>query len=128
MRRSIGMVSAVVVGQEQIGPHRYIATLGVIFDRTRTSGYLGMQGPVAHSAPMLVVPDADRRRGHFPCSRRARPGRRPGPSFRTGSSVIDYVRPNGAGADFAAADSSGRSAAAAATGGGSCSIRSALQT
>jgi hypothetical protein len=30
-----GIVSAIVVEQEQIGPKRYIATLGVLFDRAR---------------------------------------------------------------------------------------------
>src|SRR5262245_57520057 len=34
-----GMVSAVVVQSEQIGPRRYIATLGVIFDRTRAGQF-----------------------------------------------------------------------------------------
>ncbi len=93
-----GMVSAVVVGQEQIGPHRYIATLGVIFDRTRTSGYLGMQGPVAHSAPMLVIPVLIEG-GVTSVFETRTPWQKAWAEFRTGSSVIDYVRPNGAGAD-----------------------------
>ena len=43
------MVSAIVVENEQIGPRRYIARLGVIFDRTRTSERLGMTGARARS-------------------------------------------------------------------------------
>lgn len=93
-----GMVSAVVVGQEQIGPHRYIATLGVIFDRARTSGYLGMQGQVAHSAPMLVIPVLIQG-GVTSVFETRTPWQKAWAEFRTGASVIDYVRPNGAGAD-----------------------------
>ncbi|WP_298167576.1 heavy-metal-associated domain-containing protein [Novosphingobium sp.] len=93
-----GMVSAVVVGQEQIGPHRYIATLGVIFDRTRTSGYLGMQGQIAHSAPLLVIPVLIEG-GVTSVFETRTPWQKAWAEFRTGASAIDYVRPNGAGAD-----------------------------
>ncbi|KUR73239.1 hypothetical protein AQZ52_07640 [Novosphingobium fuchskuhlense] len=93
-----GMVSAVVVGQEQIGPHRYIATLGVIFDRARTSGYLGMQGQIAHSAPLLVIPVLIEG-GVTSVFETRTPWQKAWAEFRTGSSVIDYVRPSGAGAD-----------------------------
>lgn len=93
-----GMVSAVVVGQEQIGPHRYIATLGVIFDRARTSGYLGMQGQIAHSAPLLVIPVLIQG-GVTSVFETRTPWQKAWAEFRTGSSVIDYVRPAGAGAD-----------------------------
>lgn len=53
------MVTAIVVENEQIGPHRYIATLGVIFDRTKAAQYLSsVEGGAvrSHSAPMLVIP------------------------------------------------------------------------
>ncbi|MDB5692286.1 MAG: heavy-metal-associated protein, partial [Alphaproteobacteria bacterium] len=50
------MVAGIVVEQEQIGPKRYIATLGVLFDRARTGALLGVGGIVHRSAPMLVVP------------------------------------------------------------------------
>ena len=93
-----GMVSAIVVGQEQIGPHRYIATLGVIFDRARTSGYLGMQGQIAHSAPLLVIPVLIQG-GVTSVFETRTPWQKAWAEFRTGSSVIDYVRPAGAGAD-----------------------------
>ena len=39
-----GMVSAISVEHEEIGPHRYIARLGVVFERARAAGYLGLQG------------------------------------------------------------------------------------
>ncbi len=93
-----GMVSAVVVGREQIGPHRYIATLGVIFDRARTSGYLGMQGQIAHSAPLLVIPVLTQG-GVTSVFETRTPWQKAWAEFRTGTSVIDYVRPSGAGAD-----------------------------
>ena len=51
-----GMVSAISVEHEDIGPHRYIARLGVVFDRGRAAGYLGLQGGGAQSAPLLVIP------------------------------------------------------------------------
>lgn len=39
-----GLVSAIIVQREQIGPRRYIATLGVVFDRARAGGLLGGGG------------------------------------------------------------------------------------
>ena len=50
------MVSAVVIEREQMGPHRYIASLGVIFDRARAGEVLGMSGERSRSAPLLIVP------------------------------------------------------------------------
>jgi len=93
-----GMVSGVVIGQEQIGPRRYIATLGVIFDRARTSGYLGMQGQIAHSAPLLVIPVLTQG-GVTSVFETRTPWQKAWAEYRTGTSVIDYVRPSGAGAD-----------------------------
>lgn len=92
------MVSAVVVESEQIGPHRYIAKLGVIFDRARTGGYLGMQGQIAHSAPMLVIPVLIQG-GVTSVFETRTPWQKAWAEFRTGQSVIDYVRPNGGGSD-----------------------------
>jgi hypothetical protein len=92
------MVSAVVVEHEQIGPHRYIASLGVVFDRSRTGQYLGMQGEVAHSAPLLVIPVLEQG-GVASVFETRTPWQKAWAEFRTGGSVIDYVRPNGGGAD-----------------------------
>jgi hypothetical protein len=93
-----GMVSAVVVEREQIGPRRYIATLGVIFDRARTGGMLGLQGQIAHSAPLLVIPVLTQG-GVTSVFETRTPWQKAWAELRTGTSVIDYVRPNGAGAD-----------------------------
>ena len=49
------LVSSIVVEREQIGPNRYIATLGVLFDRTRAGELLGFAGQVRRSAPMLLI-------------------------------------------------------------------------
>ena len=92
------LVSAVVVENEQIGPHRYIARLGVIFDRARTGGMLGMQGQIAHSAPLLIIPVLSEG-GVSSVYETRTPWQKAWAEFHTGESVIDYVRPNGGGAD-----------------------------
>ena len=51
-----GLVSAIVIEREQLGPRRYIARLGVIFDRQRANAYLGGTEQARRSAPMLLVP------------------------------------------------------------------------
>ncbi|WP_423142253.1 heavy-metal-associated domain-containing protein [Parablastomonas sp. CN1-191] len=93
------MVSAVVVQREQIGPRRYIATLGVIFDRTRAGQYVGAGDGQAHrSAPLLVIPvlyeggtaQVYEVRGAW---------QRAWANFHIGASPIDYVRPVGNGSD-----------------------------
>src|SRR3954466_11247303 len=51
------IVSSINVEREQIGPNRYIADLGVQFDRGRAAPFLGVEGgAVVHSAPMLLIP------------------------------------------------------------------------
>lgn len=92
------MVAAVVVEQEQIGPRRYIARLGVTFDRARTGGYLGMHGQVARSAPLLIIPVLYEG-GVASVYETRTPWQRAWAEFHTGESAIDYVRPNGGGAD-----------------------------
>lgn len=93
------MVSAVVVEREQIGPRRYIAKLGVVFDRARAGQYIGGKGAAgAHSAPLLVIPvlrsggvaQVFEVRGAWQAAWAA---------FNAGASPIDYVRPSGAGGD-----------------------------
>ena len=49
-----GIVSGIVVENEQIGPTRYIARLGVLFDRGKASGILGVGG-----AGDTIAADAD---------------------------------------------------------------------
>jgi len=93
-----GMVSAIGVEHEDIGPHRYIARLGVVFDRARAAGYLGLQGGGRRSAPLLVIPLLYQG-GVGAVFETRTPWQKAWADFHTGESVIDYVRPNGGGAD-----------------------------
>jgi hypothetical protein len=93
-----GIVSGIVIEQEQIGPNRYIARLGVLFDRARTGQMLGVQGLARRSAPMLVIPVM--RTGSSAYSFEFRNDwQRAWAQFRTANSPIDYVRPSGSGID-----------------------------
>jgi hypothetical protein len=94
----LGMVSAVTIEHEEIGPHRYIAKLGIVFDRGRAAGYLGLQGGGARSAPLLVIPLLYQG-GVASVFETRTPWQKAWADFHTGESVIDYVRPNGGGAD-----------------------------
>ena len=51
-----GLVSSIIVERENIGPNRYIADLGILFDRARAGELLGFAGEVRRSAPMLLIP------------------------------------------------------------------------
>ena len=92
------MVLAVVVEHEQIGPHRYIARLGVVFDRQRAGQYLGGLGVRSHSAPLLLIPVLYSG-GTAQVYEVRGPWQAAWAQFRAGSSSIDYVRPAGSGAD-----------------------------
>lgn len=92
------IVSGIVVEQEQIGPRRYIARLGVLFDRTRAGQLLGGGGQTLRSPPMLVIPVQIT--GATPTTFELRnPWQAAWARFRTGNSPVDYVRPAGNGAD-----------------------------
>ena len=92
------ITSGIIVEREQIGPTRYIASLGVLFDRSRAGQLLGLQGRAARSAPMLVIPVMIT--GGTPLSLEVRnEWQRAWARFRTGNSAIDYVRPTGTGMD-----------------------------
>ncbi|MFA6219505.1 MAG: heavy-metal-associated domain-containing protein [Erythrobacter sp.] len=93
-----GMVSAIVIERERLGPRRYIATLGVVFDRSRVARYLGAAGEVARSAPMLLVP-VTVSAGTETVYEQRNPWQQAWAEFQAGSSPIDYVRPTGAGGD-----------------------------
>ncbi|WP_106639313.1 hypothetical protein [Allosphingosinicella vermicomposti] len=94
-----GMMSGIVVEQEQIGPNRYVATLGVLFDRARMAGVLGgAQGQVRRSQPMLVIP-VMLTGGSYQSFESRNEWQRAWAQFRTNNSPIDYVRPTGIGAD-----------------------------
>jgi hypothetical protein len=93
-----GLVSSIVVEQEQIGPNRYIATLGVLFDRARSAELLGVPGEIRRSAPMLLIPVMIS--GGTATSVELRnPWQRAWAQFRTSQSPIDYVRVSGLGVD-----------------------------
>ncbi len=94
-----GMVSAVVIEREQIGPKRYFATLGIIFDRARAGQFLGGDGGArVHSAPMLVIPVLVSG-GATQVFEVRSPWQKVWAEFRAGASSIDYVRPSGAGGE-----------------------------
>ncbi len=92
------LVSAIVIQRERVGPKRYIATLGVIFDRQRAGRYLGGGGEARSSAPMLLLP-ITASAGTYTTFEVRNPWQRAWADFNPGSSRIDYIRPSGAGGD-----------------------------
>ncbi len=92
------MVAGIVVEREQIGPNRYVATLGVLFDRARAGQILGVTGNVSRSAPMLVLPVEWSGGTAYTFEQRTE-WQKAWARFRTGNSPIDYVRPSGTGSD-----------------------------
>ena len=94
------LVSAIVIQREQIGPRRYFATLGVIFDRSRAGQYVGagLTGARSHSAPLLVIPLLQSGGASQVYEVRG-PWQKAWAEYRAGASAIDYVRPSGAGGD-----------------------------
>lgn len=92
------MVSAIIIQREQLGPKRYIATLGVVFDRQRAAGYLGRNGEAQRSAPMLLLP-VTVTAGSAMIYEQRNPWQRAWAEFQAGTSRVNYVRPSGAGGD-----------------------------
>lgn len=95
------MVSAIVIEREQIGPRRYVARLGVIFDRAKAGQFLATDDSGvarSRSAPLLIIPvlysggvgQVYEVKGQW---------QRAWASFGTAASPIDYVRPAGAGGE-----------------------------
>ena len=93
-----GLVSSIIVEREQIGPNRYIADLGILFDRARAGELLGVAGVSRRSAPMLLIPVLISGATMTSVERR-NPWQRAWASFRTSASPIDYVRVSGMGVD-----------------------------
>jgi len=93
------IVSSINVEAEQIGPNRYIADLGILFDRARAAPFLGVEGgEVRRSAPMLLIPITVT--GGTETSVELRNmWQRSWAQFRTSQSPIDYVRVSGLGVD-----------------------------
>jgi hypothetical protein len=93
-----GLVSAVVIEREQLGPRRYIATLGVVFDRQRAGAYLGGAAQASRSAPLLLIPVQESGGAYITYEQR-NPWQRAWAEFNPGASRIDYVRLSGGGGD-----------------------------
>jgi hypothetical protein len=93
------IVSSINIEREQIGPLRYIADLGVLFDRARAAQFLGVEGgKVERSAPMLLIPVTVS--GGTATSVELRNAwQRAWAHFRAAQSPIDYVRVSGMGSD-----------------------------
>ncbi len=92
------LVSAIVIEREQLGPRRYIASLGVVFDRQRAGRFLGGAIQGRSSAPMLLMP-VTAQSGVYTMYEVRNPWQRAWAEFNPGTSRIDYVRPSGAGGD-----------------------------
>jgi hypothetical protein len=93
-----GIVSAIVIERERLGPRRYIATLGVVFDRQRAGSYLGGGAQAVRSAPLLLIPVQESGGAYITFEQR-NPWQRAWAEFNPGQSRIDYVRLSGAGGD-----------------------------
>ena len=94
------MVVAIVIEHEQIGPRRYIAWLGVIFDRVKAGQFVATEGGAAsmRSAPLLVIPVLYSGGVRQVFEVRG-PWQRAWANFQSAASPIQYVRPTGAGGD-----------------------------
>ncbi|HKR92659.1 heavy-metal-associated domain-containing protein [Novosphingobium sp.] len=94
-----GMVSSIVIEHEQVGPRRYVARLGVIFDKTKAGQFVGASaGTGPRSAPMLVIPVLYSGGVRQVFEVRG-PWQRAWAEFQAAASPVDYVRPVGAGGD-----------------------------
>jgi hypothetical protein len=93
------IVSSINVERELIGPNRYIADLGILFDRARAAEFLGVEGgEIQRSVPMLLVPITVS--GGTETSLELKNAwQRAWAQFRTSQSPIDYVRASGLGVD-----------------------------
>ncbi len=92
------LVTGIVVEREQIGPTRYVARLGVLFDRGKAGAILGVSTVVTRSPPMLLVP-LEFSGGVGRVFERETAWSRAWNRFRSGGSTIDYVRLRGTGPD-----------------------------
>jgi hypothetical protein len=92
------MVSGIEIEHEEAGPNRYIATLGVMFDRARTGQLLGVSGSAIRSPPLLVIPVLWQG-GAAVSYESINEWQKAWARFKTGESAIDYVRVSGVMAD-----------------------------
>ncbi|HEU5482038.1 MAG TPA: heavy-metal-associated domain-containing protein [Sphingomicrobium sp.] len=92
------IVSSIIIEREQLGPNRYIADLGILFDRARAGQLLGIPGVSQRSQPMLLIPIISTA-GTVTSMELRNPWQRAWATFRTSQSPIDYVRLSGLGVD-----------------------------
>ena len=93
------MVASIVVEREQVGAHRYVARLGVIFDKTKSSQFVGKDGGgIPRSAPMLAIPVLYSGGVRQVFEVRG-PWQRAWAEFQAAASPVDYVRPIGSGGE-----------------------------
>jgi hypothetical protein len=93
------IVSSVNIEREQIGPNRYIARLGILFDRARAAPFLGVEGgEIQRSQPMLLIP-VTITGGTATTVELKNAWQRAWATYRTSQSPIDYVRVSGLGVD-----------------------------
>jgi hypothetical protein len=95
-----GLVSSIVVEREALGPRRYVARLGVIFDRTRAGQFIGGQGLAVgqRSQPLLTIPVLYSG-GTAQVFEVRGPWQNAWAQFHAGAGAVDYVRPSGGGGD-----------------------------
>ncbi len=93
-----GIVAGIVIENEQIGPTRYVATLGVLFDKVRAGQILGISDVATRSAPLLILP-VEWSGGTATAFEGRTEWQKAWARFRSGNSPIDYVRPSGTGSD-----------------------------
>lgn len=92
------IVTGIIVENEQIGPTRYVAKLGVLFDRNRAGAILGISNYVMRSPPMVVIPIVWSGGVATGFEQRTL-WQEAWARYRTGGSAIDYIRPTGGGPD-----------------------------
>src|SRR5205814_3258055 len=94
------IVSSINVEREELGPNRYIADLGVLFDRARAAQFLGLAdgGRIQRSVPMLLIP-VTVSAGTATSVELRNAWQRAWAQFRTAQSPLDYIRVSGMGAD-----------------------------
>ncbi len=97
-----GALDAMVAGIESQGEHfsttRYIARLGVIFDRARASAYFTGTAGALHSPPMLLLPVEDDGAAAIVYQAKT-PWRAAWQRFREVVSPVDYVLASGSAGD-----------------------------
>lgn len=93
-----GITAGIEVEDEEIGPTRYIAHLGVLFDRARAGPLLGAAEGIKRSVPMLVIP-VMWSGGTAQSFEHRTEWQKAWARFRVGGSPINYVRPVGTGVD-----------------------------